>query len=85
MDKLIAKGQTNAEGIAEFNLKGCKEYRVVSELKDYPTEIKTVQSPCPLPAKEPLVVLMMQPELKGNVYDRYLNKNIVNATIEIMT
>jgi outer membrane protein OmpA-like peptidoglycan-associated protein/tetratricopeptide (TPR) repeat protein len=84
VDKLIANGKTNAEGIAEFNLKGCKEYRVVSELKDYPTEIKTVQSPCPLPAKEPLVVLMMKPELKGNVYDRYLNKNIANATIEIM-
>jgi len=82
-DKLIANLKTDGEGIANFNLQACKEYRLVSELKDYPTEIKTVQSPCPLPAKEPLVMLMVKPDLKGNVYDRFLNRNITDATIEI--
>lgn len=82
-DRLVAKGKTDGEGYGEFFLKGCAEYRIVSELKNYPTEIKTVQTVCPLPAKEPLVVLMSKLELKGNVYDRYLNKNIADAEVEI--
>jgi outer membrane protein OmpA-like peptidoglycan-associated protein/tetratricopeptide (TPR) repeat protein len=82
-DRLVAKGVADEEGFGSFFLKACTEYRIVSELTDYPTEIKTVQTVCPLPAKEPLVVLMYKLELKGNVYDRYLNRNISEAEIEL--
>jgi len=83
-DKLIETSKTDADGQISFFLKPCTDYVVKSKAKGYPDKTQSVQTGCPVNSRDELRVVMRKPKLYGNVFDKYLNKDISGATVELI-
>ncbi|MFM2285997.1 MAG: hypothetical protein RLZZ543_1494 [Bacteroidota bacterium] len=82
-DELLVDQATDGEGKALLMLRPCTEYKVISSGEGYPSHEQVISSNCPLSKKEDIRVLMKRPKVYVNVFDKYLNKDIANAVVEV--
>lgn len=80
----VTSAKADANGQIAFYLKPCMEYTMKSKAKGYPDKTQQVQTGCPVNSRDELRIVMRKPKLYGNVFDKYLNKDITGATVELV-
>ena len=83
-DILLFKKTSDAEGKADFLLKPCQKFQVVSTAEGYPNRIQEIETRCGGTGKADIRILMKRPRLYVEVFDKYKNKVIPGATVSII-
>lgn len=74
---------SDGEGKATTLLRGCQQYNLTIKAEGYPERRQSVQTACPAKPGEEIRILIRKPKVYGNVFDKYLNKDIAGAKVTL--
>ena len=83
-DELVFDLPADGEGKASAMLRPCLDYKVITTGDGFPQHEQVIKSNCPVSKKDDIRILMKRPKLYVNVFDKYTNKDISNAQVELL-